>query len=61
MAFYNKDNIEYTHCIDLDIMNENIFESIFINTKFHDKVVTCGNMHRSSCNTVNAEKYFLLI
>ena len=30
VAFYIRDDIEYTHRIDLDIMNEKIFESIFV-------------------------------
>ena len=34
VAFYNRDDIEYTHRVDLDIMNEKIFESIFVDFKF---------------------------
>ena len=37
VAFYIRVDIEYTHRIDLDIMNEKIFESIFVDIKFQDK------------------------
>ena len=47
VAFYIRDDIEYTHRIDLDIMNEKIFESVFVDIKFQDKVITCGNIYGS--------------
>ena len=40
-------------------MSEKIFKSIFIYIKFQDKVITCGNINRSPCNTGNAQKMFL--
>ena len=40
-------------------MNEKIFESIFVDIKFQDKVITCGNIYRSPCNNGNAQKMFL--
>ena len=59
VAFYIRDGIEFTHRIDLDIMNEKIFESIFVDIKFQDKVITCGNIYHSPCNNGNAQKMFL--
>ena len=59
VAFYIRDDIEYTHRIDLDLMNEKIFESIFADIKFQDKVITCGNIYRSPCNNGNVQKMFL--
>ena len=61
VAFCIRDDIEYTHRIDLDIMNEKIFESIFVDIKFQDKVITCGNIYRSRRNNGNAQKCSLLI
>ena len=40
-------------------MNEEIFESIFVDIKFQDKVITCRNIYRSPCNNGNAQKMFL--
>ena len=59
VAFYIRDDIEFTYRIDLDIMNEKIFESIFVDIKFQDKVITCGNIYHSPCNNGNAQKMFL--
>ena len=59
IAFYIRDDIEYTYRIDLDIMNEKIFESIFVDIKFQDKVITFGNIYRSPCNNGIAQKMFL--
>ena len=60
VAFYIRDDIEFTHRIDLDIMNEKIFESIFVDIKFQDKVITCGNIYHSPCNNGNAQKMFFV-
>ena len=43
----------------LDIMNEKIFEPIFVDIKFQDKVISCGNIYRSPSNNNNAQKMFL--
>ena len=59
VAFHIRVDVESTHRADLDIMNEKIFESIFINIKFQDKVTTCGNIHRFPGNTGNVQKMFL--
>ena len=59
VAFYIRDDIEYTHRIDLGILNEKIFKSIFVDIKFQDKVITCGNIYRSPWNNGNAHKMFL--
>ena len=59
VAFYIRDGIEFTHRIDIDIMNEKIFESIFVDIKFQDKVITCGNIYHSPCNNGIAQKMFL--
>ena len=40
-------------------MNEKILQSIFIDIKFQVKVITCGNIYRSFCDTGNAQKVFL--
>ena len=34
-------------CNDLTLMNEQIFESIFINIQFMNKEITCGTIYRS--------------
>ena len=56
VAFYIRDDIAYTHRIDLDITNEKIFASTFVDIKLQDKAITCGNIYRSSCNNGNAQK-----
>ena len=58
VAFYIRDEIEYTHRIDLNIINEKIFESIFVDIKFQDKVITCRNIYHSPSNNGNAQKMF---
>ena len=40
-------------------MNEKIFESIFVDIKFQDIVITCGNIYHSPCNNGNVQKMFL--
>ena len=60
VAFYVKDNIEYTICDDLTIMNEKIFESVFLNIKNKNDVITCGAIYRSPLNDAESNQTFRL-
>ena len=46
-GLYVKNDLNFHVCNDLTIMNEKIFESIFINIQFMSKEITCGTIYRS--------------
>ena len=59
VAMYIKKNLIFDTCSDLCIMDEKIFESIFIDIHFENKVVTCGTIYRSSNkDTKSLNKFF---
>ena len=47
VGLYIKDSLNFHVCNDLTLMNEQIFESIFINIQFMKKEITCGTIYRS--------------
>ena len=59
VALYIKKNLIFDIRSDLNIMDEKIFESIFIDIYFDHKVVTCGTIYRSpKKDTKSLNKFF---
>ena len=50
VAFYVKQDLKFQILTDLMIMEEKIFESIFIAIQFQNNQVVCGNIYRSPQN-----------
>ena len=50
VAFYIKQDLKFQILTDLMIMDEKIFESIFIAIQFQNNQVVCGNIYRSPQN-----------
>ena len=44
VGLYIKDSLNFYVCNDLTLMNEQIFETIFINIQFMNKEITCGTI-----------------
>ena len=51
VAFYVKQDLKFQILTDLMIMEEKIFESIFIAIQFQNNQVVCGNIYRSPQNS----------
>ena len=59
VALYIKKNLIFDIRSDLNIMDEKIFESIFIDIYFDHEVVTCGTIYRSpKKDTKSLNKFF---
>ena len=61
VGLYIKDSLNFHVCNDLTLMNEQIFESIFINIQFMNKEITCGTIYRSPQTNQEASTSFLII
>ena len=58
VGLYIKDSLNFHVCNDLTLMNEQIFESIFINIQFMNKEITCGTIYRSPQTNQEAATQF---
>ena len=47
VAFYIKNNLQLTVIDDLSIINEKVFESIFVKIELKHDTITCGTIYRS--------------
>ena len=54
-----KENLFYSTRLDLNKMEEKIFESLFIDVKFKNKTITFGCIYRSPCNNIISHSSFL--
>ena len=59
VGFYVKDNLVYSTQLDLNRMEEKIFESLFIDVKFKNKNITFGCIYRAPCNDIVSNSSFL--
>lgn len=59
IGFFIRENLVYTLRQDTSIMNEKVFESLFIDIKFKNKTITCGCIYRAPCNDVISNSDFL--
>ena len=59
VGFYVKDNLIYSTRLDLNRMEEKIFESLFIDVKFKNKTITFGCIYRAPCNDIVSNSSFL--
>ena len=59
VGFYVKDNLVYLTRLNLNRMEEKIFESLFINVKFKNKTITFGCIYRAPCNDIVSNSSFL--
>ena len=57
-GLYIKVSLNFHVCNDLTLMNEQIFESIFINIQFMNKEITCGTIYRSPQTNQEASTQF---
>ena len=48
MAFYIKNGIQFDFCPELTIMNEKVYESLFIKIKLLNETFFCGTIYRAS-------------
>ena len=58
VGMYVKNSLNFYVCNDLSVMDEKIFESIFINIQFLDKEITCGTIYRSPQHNKEAFSQF---
>ena len=58
VGFYIKNDVVYSRRTDLEIMNEKVFEAIFVDIMFKNKTITCGNIYHSPSKDANAQSLF---
>ena len=58
VGMYVKNSLSFYVCNDLSVMDEKIFESIFINIQFLNKKITCGTIYRSPQHNKEAFSQF---
>ena len=61
VGLYIKSNIAYSPRSDLKIMDEKLFESLFVDITINNKIVTCGTIYRSPLQDSNSNMKFLEI
>ena len=59
VAFYIKKEIKFSILDDLTVMNEKIYESLFIDVTINNKKVTVGTIYRSPDELVSSNNAFL--
>ena len=61
VGFYVKENLVNSTRLDLNRIEEKIFESLFIEVKFKNKTITLGCIYRVPCNDIVSNSSFLNI
>ena len=56
---YNKQSVKYNKNLKLSIMKKGIFEPIFINLHFKNKVVSCGTIYMAPMQDKQSVSEFL--
>ena len=59
VAFYIKNNLQFTVIDELSIMNEKVFESIFVKIELKHDTITCGTIYRSPMTDSNSNQQFI--
>ena len=59
LGFFIQNNLTYSLRSDLNLMKEKIFESLFVDIKFKNRVVTCGTVYRAPSNIISSHLSFL--
>ena len=60
VAFYVKNSFQFNVINELFVMDEKIFESLFINVQVGKETTVCGTIYRSPVGHVKAHLYFRL-
>ena len=61
VGMYVKNSLNFYVCNDQSVMDEKIFESIFINIQFLNKEITCGTIYRSPQHNKEAFSQFFFV
>ena len=58
VAFFVKNSLQFDTIDEPFVMNEKIFESLFINVKVGKATIVCGVIYRSPCDDLKAHQEF---
>ena len=58
VAFFAKNSLQFDTIDELFVMNEKIFESLFINVEVGKATVVCGVIYRSPSDDLEAHQEF---
>ena len=59
IAFYIKNNLQFTVIDELSIMNEKVFESIFVKIELKHDTITCGTIYKSPMTDSTSNQQFI--
>ena len=59
VAFYIKDNLQFTVIDELSIMNEKVFESIVVKIELKHDTITCGTIYKSPMTDSTSNQKFI--
>ena len=59
VAFYIKNNLQFTVIDELSIVNEKVFESIFVKIELKHDTITCGTIYRSPMTDSTSNQQFI--
>ena len=59
VAFYIKNNLQFTEIDKLSFMNEKVFESIFVKIKLNHDTIACGTMYKSPMTDSTSNQQFI--
>ena len=59
VAFYIKNNLQFTVTDEFSLMNDQVFESIFVKIELKHDTITCGTIYRSPMTDSTSNQQFI--